>query len=131
MLFVTKIIIVNHSFCFLFSNKTWRFQAEVNKISERWASFTLFVFLCHLCHFEETFFKNGKRAERARLLNLLKPMSSIYANSIHTLALPKFPLTRESVYPKCHFVFWIYWKTKLKILFLDFDFISIRKMKFR
>ena len=37
----------------------------------------------------------------------------------------------ESVYPKCHFMFWIYRKTKFKILYLDFDFISIRKTKFK
>ena len=62
----------------------------------------LVCFLCHLCHFEEKFFKNGKRVKRARLLNLLKPMPSIYAKSIHTLALRKFPLTRVRV-PKVPF----------------------------
>ena len=33
---------------------------------------------------------------RARLINLLKPVPSIYANGIQSSALPKLPLTRIS-----------------------------------
>ena len=37
----------------------------------------------------------------------------------------------KSVYPKCHFVFLINWKTKFKILYLDFAFTLINKTKFK
>ena len=37
----------------------------------------------------------------------------------------------ESMYPKCHFVFLINWKTKFKLLWLDFVFTSIWKTKFK
>ena len=40
--------------------------------------------------------------------------------------LEKIP-SSKSVYPKCHFVFLINWKTKFKILYLDFAFTSIKK----
>ena len=49
--------------------------------------------------------------------------SSIYYTSLNFLW--------QSVYPKCHFVFLINWKTKFKILSLDLVFTSIWKTKFR
>ena len=37
----------------------------------------------------------------------------------------------KSVYPMCHFVFLINWKTEFKFLDLDFAFTSIKKTKFK
>ena len=42
------------------------------------------------------FLKKSKKVKSAQSINSLKPVMSIYTNSIQNLALPKIPLIKES-----------------------------------
>ena len=71
----------------------------------------IILFVC-VSHFEENFFDNGKKVKRAKLINLIKPVPSVYINSIQNSAPPKISLNRESQvsgYSRKRWIFFSIW----------------------
>ena len=69
-------------------------RKRIRFVKDWYTSLTLFV--VYISHFEERFLKNDKKIKRACFINSLKPVLSIYQNSIKSLVIPKISLTRGS-----------------------------------